>query len=77
MYSAKRITLSWIKKQEQDFSHIAIRRTTVDNGQQAKSLWDYDINVMKKNMGILDDDSKVVSILNELHNEIETIISEA
>jgi len=62
---------------EQDFSHIAIRRSTLDNGQQAKSLWEYDINAMKKIMAILDDDSKIVSILNELHNEIKTIISEA
>lgn len=65
------------RSKEQDFSHIAIRRTTVDNGQQAKSLWEYDINAMKKIMGILDDDGKIVSILNELQNEIETIISEA
>jgi hypothetical protein len=28
-------------------------------------------------MGIPDDDSKISSILNELHNEIKTIISEA
>ncbi|MGB6673062.1 MAG: hypothetical protein WBE34_11555 [Candidatus Nitrosopolaris sp.] len=65
------------RSKEQDFSHIAIRRSTVDNGQQAKSLWEYDINAMKKIMGILDDDGKIVSILNELQNEIETIISEA
>ena len=65
------------RSKEQDFSHIAIRRSTLDNGQQAKSLWEYDINAMKKIMGILDDDSKIVSILNELHNEIKTIISEA
>jgi quercetin dioxygenase-like cupin family protein len=65
------------RSNEQDFSHIAIRRSTLDNGQQAKSLWEYDINAMKKIMGILDDDSKIVSILNELHNEIKTIISEA
>lgn len=65
------------RSKEQDFSHIAIRRSTLDNGQQAKSLWEYDINAMKKIMGILDDDSKIVSILDELHNEIKTIISEA
>ncbi len=65
------------RSKEQDFSHIAIRRSTLDNGQQAKSLWEYDINAMKKIMGTLDDDSKIVSILNELHNEIKTIISEA
>ncbi len=65
------------RSKEQDFSHIAIRRSILDNGQQAKSLWEYDIKAMKKIMRILDDDSKIVSILNELHNEIKTIISEA
>lgn len=65
------------RSKEQDFSHIAIRRSTLDNGQQAKSLWEYDIKAMKKITGILDDDSKISSILNELHNEIKSIISQA
>jgi hypothetical protein len=59
----------------QDFSHIAIRRSTLDNGQQAKSLWEYEIEEMKKVMGITDN-SKVLSILNELNGKIKTIISE-
>jgi hypothetical protein len=49
--------------------------STLDNGQQAKSLWDYEIEEMKKVMGI-NDDSKVSSILSELHDKIKTIISE-
>jgi quercetin dioxygenase-like cupin family protein len=60
---------------EQDFSHIAIRRSILDNKQQAKSLWEYDTEAMKKVMGI-DDDKKVSAILNELHNKIGNIISE-
>jgi quercetin dioxygenase-like cupin family protein len=63
------------RSKEQDFSHIAIRRSTLDNGQQSRSLWEYDIKVMRKMMGIMDNDSKIASILNELHNEIKTIIS--
>jgi hypothetical protein len=63
------------RNKDQDFSHIAIRRSTLDNGQQAKSLWEYEIEEMKKVMGI-NDDSKVSSILSELHDKIKTIISE-
>jgi quercetin dioxygenase-like cupin family protein len=36
------------RSKEQDFSHIAIRRSTLDNKQQAKSLWEYDTEAMKK-----------------------------
>ena len=63
------------RSKDQDFSHIAIRRSTLDNGQQAKSLWEYEIEEMKKVMEIKDN-SKVLSILNELHDKIKTIISE-
>jgi hypothetical protein len=58
---------------EQDFSHIAIRRSTLDNKQQAKSLWEYDTLAMKKVMGVMDD--KVSSILSEMHNKIKMVIS--
>ena len=41
-----------------DFSHIAIRRSTLDTGLPAKTVWEYQIEKMKKVMGI-DDGSKV------------------
>jgi len=61
------------RNKEQDFSHIAIRRSTLDSKQQAKTLWEYDIQAMKKVMDIVDD--KVPSILNDIHNEIKIAIS--
>jgi quercetin dioxygenase-like cupin family protein len=60
-------------QQELDFSHIAIRRTTLDNNQQAKSLWEYDTKTMKKVMGVRDDD-KVSTILKEVHVEIRRLL---
>ena len=75
MYSIKYTALPGSRNKDQDFFHIAIRRSTLDNGQQAKSLWDYEIEEMKKVMGI-NGDSKVSSILSELHDKIKTIISE-
>jgi quercetin dioxygenase-like cupin family protein len=59
--------------QGQDFSHIAIRRSTLDSKQQAKTLWEYDIEAMKKVMGVMDD--KVPSILSDMHNKIKMVIS--
>src|SRR5918911_3659670 len=47
-----------------DFSHIAIRRSTLDNNQQAKTLWEYDIEAMKKVMSVRDG-NKVSTILKE------------
>jgi quercetin dioxygenase-like cupin family protein len=61
------------RNKEQDFSHIAIRRSTLNNKQQAKTLWEYDIQAMKKVMDIVDD--KVPSILSDIHNEIKVAIS--
>ena len=61
------------RNKEQDFSHIAIRRSTLDNKQQAKTLREYDIQAMKKVMDIVDD--KVPSILSDIHNEIKVAIS--
>jgi quercetin dioxygenase-like cupin family protein len=61
------------RNKEQDFSHIAIRRSTLDSKQQAKTLWEYDIQAMKKVMGIMDD--KVPSIVSDMHNEIRMVIS--
>jgi quercetin dioxygenase-like cupin family protein len=58
-----------------DFSHIAIRRSTLDNKQQAKSLWEYDTEAMKKVMGVVDG-SKVSAILRDLHVQIRKAISE-
>ena len=57
-----------------DFSHIAIRRSTSDNNQQAKTLWEYDIEAMKKVMSVRDG-NKVSTILKELHTEIRKAIS--
>ncbi len=57
-----------------DFSHIAIRRSTLDNKQPAKSLWEYDIEAMKKVMGVTDG-NKVSTILKELHVQIRKAIS--
>jgi len=57
------------------FSHIAMRRSTLDNKQQAKTLWEYDIEAMKKVMGIEDND-KVLAILKTLHDKISNTISE-
>jgi quercetin dioxygenase-like cupin family protein len=57
-----------------DFSHIAIRRSTLDNNQQAKTLWEYDTEAMKMVMGVRDD-NKVSIILKELHAEIRDAIS--
>ena len=59
---------------EQDFPHIAIRRSTLDNKQQAKTLWEYDTQTMKKVMEVADD-SKVSSILSDMHNKIKMAIS--
>ena len=59
---------------EHDFSHIAIRRSTLDSKQQAKTLWEYDIEAMKKVMGVMDD-TKVACILNDMHNKIKMVIS--
>ena len=59
---------------EHDFSHIAIRISTLDSKQQAKTLWEYDIEAMKKVMGVMDD-SKVASILSDMHNKIKMVIS--
>ncbi len=56
------------------FSHIAIRRSTLDSKQQAKTFWEYDTQAMKKLMGVMDD-SKVASILNDMHNKIKMVIS--
>ena len=61
------------RNKEQDFSHIAIRRSTLDSKQQAQTLWEYDIQSMKKVMGIMGD--KVPSILSEMHNEIKMVVS--
>ena len=61
------------RDKEQDFSHIAIRRSTLDSKQQAQTLWEYDIQAMKKVMGIMGD--KVPSILSEMHNEIKMVVS--
>jgi quercetin dioxygenase-like cupin family protein len=61
------------RNKEQDFSHIAIRRSTLDSKQQAKTLWEYDIQAMKKVMDIVDD--KVPSILSDINNEIKVAIS--
>jgi len=58
-----------------DFSHIAIRRSTLDNKQQAKSLWEYDTEAMKKIMGVMDG-NKVSTILKELHVQIRKAISD-
>jgi quercetin dioxygenase-like cupin family protein len=58
-----------------DFSHIAIRRSTLDNKQQAKSLWEYDTEAMKKVMGVMDG-NKVATILKELHVQIGKAISD-
>jgi quercetin dioxygenase-like cupin family protein len=58
-----------------DFSHIAIRRSTLDNKQQAKSLWEYDTEEMKKVMGVTDG-NKVSTILKELHVQIRKAISD-
>ncbi len=63
------------RSKEQAFSHIAIRRLTLDNKQQAKSLWEYDIEAMKNVMGVMDD-NKVAAILKELHDQIRSAISE-
>ena len=57
-----------------DFSHIAIRRSTLDGKQQAKTLWEYDTQAMKKAMEVVDD-SKVSSILSDMHNKIKMVIS--
>jgi quercetin dioxygenase-like cupin family protein len=57
-----------------DFSHIAIRRSTLDNKQPAKTLWEYDIEAMKKVMGVTDG-NKVSTILKELHVQIRKAIS--
>jgi quercetin dioxygenase-like cupin family protein len=58
-----------------DFSHIAIRRSTLDNKQQAKSLWEYDTEAMKKVIGVMDG-NKVAIILKELHVQIGKAISD-
>jgi hypothetical protein len=57
-----------------DFSHIAIRRSTLDNKQQAKTLWEYDTEAMKKVMGVTDD-NKIADILKDLHAQIREVIS--
>jgi quercetin dioxygenase-like cupin family protein len=57
-----------------DFSHIAIRRSTLDNKQPAKTLWEYDTEAMKKVMGVMDG-NKVSTILKELHGQIRKAIS--
>jgi hypothetical protein len=59
---------------EQDFSHIAIRRSTLDSAKQAKTLWEYDIQAMKELMSVMDD-NKVSSILSNMHNKIKMVIS--
>jgi quercetin dioxygenase-like cupin family protein len=59
---------------EHDFSHIAIRRSTLDGKQQAKTLWEYNTQAMKKAMEVVDD-SKVSSILSDMHNKIKMVIS--
>jgi len=64
------------RSKERDFSHIAIRRSTLADGKPAKSLWEYDIKAMKRVMWDIDDESRVSYILKELHNEINTVISE-
>ena len=58
-----------------DFSHIAIRRSTLDNKQQAKTLWEYDIEAMKKIMGITDD-NKIANIIKDIHAQIKEAISD-
>lgn len=58
-----------------DFSHIAIRRSTLDNKQQAKTLWEYDTEAMKKVMGVTDD-NKIANILKDLHAQIREAISD-
>jgi quercetin dioxygenase-like cupin family protein len=60
------------RNKEQDFSHIAIRRSTLDSKQQAKTLWEYDTQAMKKVMGVMD--YKVSSILSDMHNKIKMVI---
>lgn len=60
------------RNKEQDFSHIAIRRSALDSKQQAKTLWEYDTQAMKKVMGVMDD--KVSSILSDMHNKIKMVI---
>lgn len=62
------------RSKDQNFSHIAIRRSTLDNGMPAKSVWEYQIEEMKKVMGI-NNESKISSILSELHDKIKNIIS--
>ena len=62
-------------QEELDFSHIAIRRSTLDNKQQAKSLWEYDTEAIKKVMGVMDG-NKVAAILKKLHVQIRKAISE-
>lgn len=62
------------RSKEQNFSHIAIRRSTLDNGMPAKTVWEYQIEEMKKVMRI-NNDSKVSSIFDKLHDKIKTIIS--
>ena len=62
------------RSKDQDFSHIAIRRSTLDTGLPGKTVWEYQIEKMKKVMGI-DDGTRVPSIFNELHDKIKTIIS--
>ena len=57
-----------------DFAHIAIRRSTLDNNQQAKTLWEYDTEAMKMIMGIREE-NKVSIILEKLHAEIKDAIS--
>jgi len=64
------------RSKKQDFAHIAIRRSTLADGKPAKSLWEYDIKAMKRVMWDIDDESRVSYILKELHNEINTVISE-
>lgn len=60
------------RNKEQDFSHIAIRRSALDSKQQAKTLWEYDTQAMRKVMGVMDD--KVSSILSDMHNKIKMVI---
>ena len=59
------------RNKDQDFSHIAIRRSTLDNGQQAKSLWDYEIEEMKKVMGINADREGSSKAFQQDHKHLE------
>jgi quercetin dioxygenase-like cupin family protein len=62
------------RNKEYCFSHIAIRRSTLDSKQPAKTLWEYDTQTMKKVIGVMED-SKLSSMLSDMHNKIKTVIS--